>query len=142
MNYSMPLCSLVDSLWLVVNRTNRLYWVDSQLDQIGHIGIEGYNRQTFTNIGQITQPYSLTVYSGESRSLLMTATYSSAPILHMHNIIQIVWCNSGLSSAIVPSFIILNTNALNKCKIWMVPFSHMGVLCIISVSILTGLYVN
>lgn len=43
---------------------DRLYWVDSQLDQIGHIGTEGYGRQTFTNIGQITQPYSLTIYSG------------------------------------------------------------------------------
>ncbi|TDG98033.1 hypothetical protein EPR50_G00214030 [Perca flavescens] len=42
---------------------DRLYWVDSQLDQIGHIGIEGYDRQTFTNIGQITQPYSLTIFS-------------------------------------------------------------------------------
>ncbi|KAF3853604.1 hypothetical protein F7725_014292, partial [Dissostichus mawsoni] len=42
---------------------DRLYWVDYQLEQIGHIGIEGYDRQTFTNIGQITQPYSLTIYS-------------------------------------------------------------------------------
>uniref|UniRef100_A0A7N8XVY7 Low-density lipoprotein receptor-related protein 2 n=1 Tax=Mastacembelus armatus TaxID=205130 RepID=A0A7N8XVY7_9TELE len=30
---------------------------------IGHINIEGYDRQTFTNIGQITQPYSLTIFS-------------------------------------------------------------------------------
>uniref|UniRef100_A0A3P8TS06 Low density lipoprotein receptor-related protein 2b n=1 Tax=Amphiprion percula TaxID=161767 RepID=A0A3P8TS06_AMPPE len=44
---------------------DRLYWVDSLLDQIGHIDIEGTDRKTFTNIGQITQPYSLTVYSGE-----------------------------------------------------------------------------
>uniref|UniRef100_A0AAQ5Z5D7 Low-density lipoprotein receptor-related protein 2 n=1 Tax=Amphiprion ocellaris TaxID=80972 RepID=A0AAQ5Z5D7_AMPOC len=42
---------------------DRLYWVDSLLDQIGHIDIEGTDRKTFTNIGQITQPYSLTVYS-------------------------------------------------------------------------------
>uniref|UniRef100_A0A3Q3MKS2 Low-density lipoprotein receptor-related protein 2 n=1 Tax=Mastacembelus armatus TaxID=205130 RepID=A0A3Q3MKS2_9TELE len=42
---------------------NRLYWVDSLLSQIGHINIEGYDRQTFTNIGQITQPYSLTIFS-------------------------------------------------------------------------------
>lgn len=48
---------------------DRLYWVDSLLDQIGHIGIEGYNRQTFTDIGQITQPYSLTIYSGVFPSL-------------------------------------------------------------------------
>ncbi|XP_053722161.1 low-density lipoprotein receptor-related protein 2 [Synchiropus splendidus] len=41
----------------------RLYWVDSLLDQIGHINIHGADRQTFSNIGQITQPYSLTVYS-------------------------------------------------------------------------------
>lgn len=47
------------------NRMDRLYWVDSLLDQIGHISIEGTDRQTFTNIGQITQPYSLTVYSGD-----------------------------------------------------------------------------
>ena len=43
---------------------DRVYWVDSLLDQIGHIGILGYDRQVFTNIGQITQPYSLTIYSG------------------------------------------------------------------------------
>uniref|UniRef100_A0A3P8PZF7 Low density lipoprotein receptor-related protein 2b n=1 Tax=Astatotilapia calliptera TaxID=8154 RepID=A0A3P8PZF7_ASTCA len=42
---------------------NRLYWVDTLLDQIGHIDVEGSDRQTFTNIGQITQPYSLTVYT-------------------------------------------------------------------------------
>lgn len=47
------------------NRMDRLYWVDSLLDQIGHISVEGTDRQTFTNIGQITQPYSLTVYSGD-----------------------------------------------------------------------------
>lgn len=38
--------------------------MDSQLDQIGHINIQGSDRQTFTNIGEITQPYSLTVYAG------------------------------------------------------------------------------
>ncbi|CAG12634.1 unnamed protein product [Tetraodon nigroviridis] len=43
--------------------TDRLYWVDSQLDQVGHIDIQGSDRQTFTNIGEITQPYSLTVYT-------------------------------------------------------------------------------
>lgn len=46
------------------DRMDKLYWVDSLLDQIGSIGIVGIGRQTFTNIGQITQPYSLTVYSG------------------------------------------------------------------------------
>lgn len=39
--------------------------MDSQLDQIGNIDIQGSDRQTFTNIGEITQPYSLTVYAGE-----------------------------------------------------------------------------
>lgn len=66
---------------------DRLYWVDYQLEQIGHIGIEGYDRQTFTNIGQITQPYSLTIYSGESVSLSSYLPFHL--ILHMHNIIQI-----------------------------------------------------
>uniref|UniRef100_A0A665WHY5 Low density lipoprotein receptor-related protein 2b n=1 Tax=Echeneis naucrates TaxID=173247 RepID=A0A665WHY5_ECHNA len=45
---------------------DRLYWVDSLLDQIVHIGIEGLDKQIFSNIGQITQPYSLTIYSGGS----------------------------------------------------------------------------
>lgn len=49
---------------VILHRTNRLYWVDYQLDQIGHIDIQGSDRQTFTNIGEITQPYSLTVYTG------------------------------------------------------------------------------
>lgn len=49
---------------MILHRTDRLYWVDSQLNQIGHIDIQGSNRQTFTNIGEITQPYSLTVYTG------------------------------------------------------------------------------
>uniref|UniRef100_A0A3Q3BE47 Low-density lipoprotein receptor-related protein 2-like n=1 Tax=Kryptolebias marmoratus TaxID=37003 RepID=A0A3Q3BE47_KRYMA len=48
---------------LALDYMDRLYWVDYLLDQIGHIDIEGTDRQTFTNIGQITQPYSLTVYS-------------------------------------------------------------------------------
>uniref|UniRef100_A0A3B4FXS2 Low-density lipoprotein receptor-related protein 2 n=1 Tax=Pundamilia nyererei TaxID=303518 RepID=A0A3B4FXS2_9CICH len=48
---------------LAVDYNDRLYWVDTLLDQIGHIDIEGSDRQTFTNIGQITQPYSLTVYT-------------------------------------------------------------------------------
>lgn len=55
------------SIWwllVILHRTNRLYWVDDQLDQIGHIDIQGSDRQTFTNIGEITQPYSLTVYTG------------------------------------------------------------------------------
>lgn len=43
---------------------DRLYWVDSQLDQIGNIDIQGSDRQSFTNIGEITQPYSLTIYAG------------------------------------------------------------------------------
>lgn len=38
--------------------------MDFQLDQIGHINIQGSDRHTFTNIGEITQPYSLTVYAG------------------------------------------------------------------------------
>ncbi|XP_047465711.1 low-density lipoprotein receptor-related protein 2 [Mugil cephalus] len=42
---------------------DRIYWVDSLLDQIGHVDTQGHDRQTFTNIGQITQPYSLTIYS-------------------------------------------------------------------------------
>lgn len=46
------------------DRNDRLYWVDTLLDQIGHIDIEGSDRKTFTNIGQITQPYSLTIYTG------------------------------------------------------------------------------
>lgn len=50
---------------MILHRTDRLYWVDSQLDQIGNIDIQGSDRQTFTNIGEITQPYSLTVYAGE-----------------------------------------------------------------------------
>lgn len=50
---------------MILHRTDRLYWVDSQLDQIGNIDIQGTDRQTFTNIGEITQPYSLTVYAGE-----------------------------------------------------------------------------
>lgn len=55
---------------------NRVYWVDAQLDQIGHVAIDGYDRQTFTNIGQITQPFSLTIYSGGSpgRRLHFTIT--------------------------------------------------------------------
>uniref|UniRef100_A0A672JCA6 Low density lipoprotein receptor-related protein 2b n=1 Tax=Salarias fasciatus TaxID=181472 RepID=A0A672JCA6_SALFA len=42
---------------------DRLYWVDSLLDQVGSIRTDGGDRQMFTNIGQITQPFSLTVYS-------------------------------------------------------------------------------
>lgn len=61
-----------NALWSVFDSMDRLYWVDYQLDQIGHIGIQGYDRQTFTNLGQITQPYSLTVYTGGFSSLSIT----------------------------------------------------------------------
>lgn len=64
MDYSIPIYSLVNSLCSAFIRMDRLYWVDSLLAQIGHIGIEGLDRQTFSNIGQITKPYSLTIYSG------------------------------------------------------------------------------
>lgn len=43
--------------------TDRLYWVDAQLLVVGHIHIHGHDRQTLSNVGQITQPFSLTVYS-------------------------------------------------------------------------------
>uniref|UniRef100_A0A3P8ZIX3 EGF-like domain-containing protein n=1 Tax=Esox lucius TaxID=8010 RepID=A0A3P8ZIX3_ESOLU len=42
-------------------KNNRLYWVDALLDQIGHVDINGYDRQMFSYIGQITQPFSLTI---------------------------------------------------------------------------------
>uniref|UniRef100_A0A3B4ZUY4 Low-density lipoprotein receptor-related protein 2-like n=1 Tax=Stegastes partitus TaxID=144197 RepID=A0A3B4ZUY4_9TELE len=49
---------------LAVDYANdRLYWVDSFLDQIGHTDLEGNDRQTFSNLGQITEPLSLTVYA-------------------------------------------------------------------------------
>uniref|UniRef100_A0A671UNK4 Low density lipoprotein receptor-related protein 2b n=1 Tax=Sparus aurata TaxID=8175 RepID=A0A671UNK4_SPAAU len=40
-----------------------LYWVDAELKQVGHISVYGTDRQTFTNLGQITQPFSLTIYT-------------------------------------------------------------------------------
>nr|XP_046225254.1 LOW QUALITY PROTEIN: low-density lipoprotein receptor-related protein 2 [Oncorhynchus gorbuscha] len=42
---------------------DRLYWADALLDQIGHVGIDGYDRQKFSNIGQITQPFSITIHA-------------------------------------------------------------------------------
>lgn len=50
--------------------------MDSQLDQIGHIDFQGSDRQTFTNIGQITQPFSLTVYAGGFLGILLMITYA------------------------------------------------------------------
>lgn len=49
---------------MLSGRMHRLYWVDSQLDVVGHIDFQGSDRQTFTSIGEITQPFSLTVYKG------------------------------------------------------------------------------
>ncbi|KAK0146057.1 Low-density lipoprotein receptor-related protein 2 [Merluccius polli] len=50
--------------WLCVCvRVDRLYWADALLDQIGLISIHGYDRRTFSNIGQITQPYGLTIHA-------------------------------------------------------------------------------
>lgn len=57
-------------------RLNRLYWVDSLLNQIGSVSITGSDRLTFSNLGQITQPYSLTVYSGRIRYKRMIPEYS------------------------------------------------------------------
>lgn len=45
---------------------DKLYWVDALLDRIEFVGIDGSGRQAFSNIGQITQPFSLTIHSGES----------------------------------------------------------------------------
>ncbi|KAG9350071.1 hypothetical protein JZ751_026424, partial [Albula glossodonta] len=42
---------------------NRVYWVDALLDQIEHVGLSGLDRQTFSNIGQITHPFSLTIHA-------------------------------------------------------------------------------
>lgn len=42
-----------------------LYWVDALLDRIEFVGMDGSDRQTFSNIGQITQPFSLTIHLGE-----------------------------------------------------------------------------
>ncbi|XP_057682782.1 low-density lipoprotein receptor-related protein 2 [Corythoichthys intestinalis] len=42
---------------------NRLYWADALFDQISHVNFEGNNRETFSNLGQITNPYSMTLYS-------------------------------------------------------------------------------
>lgn len=56
-----------DSLCLspMLSRSMRmLYWVDSQLEQVGHIDFQGNDKQIFTSIGEITQPFSLTVYKG------------------------------------------------------------------------------
>ncbi|XP_036394518.1 low-density lipoprotein receptor-related protein 2 [Megalops cyprinoides] len=42
---------------------NRVYWVDALLNQIEHVGLDGQDRQTFSNIGQITHPFSLTIHT-------------------------------------------------------------------------------
>ncbi|XP_076154846.1 low-density lipoprotein receptor-related protein 2 [Alosa pseudoharengus] len=42
---------------------DRLYWVDALLDRIEFVGMDGSDRQAFSNIGQITQPFSLTIHS-------------------------------------------------------------------------------
>lgn len=64
------ICLLTTFEWSVFGRMHRLYWVDSELDQVGHIDFFGNDRQTFNKIGQITDPFSLTVYKGESSSRL------------------------------------------------------------------------
>lgn len=69
-------------LRLVFYRTDRLYWVDAQLLLVGHIHIHGHDRQTLSNIGQITQPFSLTVYAGEFFGVFSCPlTFSCTPIL-------------------------------------------------------------
>lgn len=65
------ICLLTTFEWSVSGSMHRLYWVDSQLDHVGHVDFQGNDRQTFTNIGEITQPFSLTVYKGEFLSLVM-----------------------------------------------------------------------
>lgn len=67
------ICLLTTFELSVSGSMHRLYWVDSQLDHVGHVDFQGNDRQTFTNIGQITQPFSLTVYKGEFLSLVMIA---------------------------------------------------------------------
>lgn len=56
---------------MLSGRMRRLYWVDSQLDLVGHIDFQGNDRQTFTSLGEITQPFSLTVYKGGICSFLV-----------------------------------------------------------------------
>ncbi|KAJ8414276.1 hypothetical protein AAFF_G00051460 [Aldrovandia affinis] len=42
---------------------DRVYWVDALLDQIEHVNMDGLDRQTFSNTGQITHPFSLTIHA-------------------------------------------------------------------------------
>ncbi|MBN3296498.1 LRP2 protein, partial [Amia calva] len=42
---------------------DRIYWVDALLDKIEHSDLSGSDRRTFSNIGQITDPFSLTIHS-------------------------------------------------------------------------------
>ncbi|XP_041123031.1 low-density lipoprotein receptor-related protein 2 [Polyodon spathula] len=42
---------------------HRLYWVDVLFDTIEHSNTDGLDRKKFSNIGQITHPFSLTVHT-------------------------------------------------------------------------------
>uniref|UniRef100_W5N103 Low-density lipoprotein receptor-related protein 2 n=1 Tax=Lepisosteus oculatus TaxID=7918 RepID=W5N103_LEPOC len=41
---------------------DRIYWVDALLDRIEHSDLNGLDRRTFSNLGQITHPYSLSLH--------------------------------------------------------------------------------
>lgn len=70
---------------MLPNRMHRLYWVDSQLDLVGHIDFQGNDRQSFTSIGEITQPFSLTVYKGGIGHFLISVLNNNKLIIIVIN---------------------------------------------------------
>uniref|UniRef100_A0A8C7GPZ6 Low-density lipoprotein receptor-related protein 2 n=1 Tax=Oncorhynchus kisutch TaxID=8019 RepID=A0A8C7GPZ6_ONCKI len=58
---------------------DRLYWADALLDQIGHVGIDGYDRLKFSNIGQITQPFSITIHAGGHSQMMFNSRCNMVP---------------------------------------------------------------
>lgn len=67
--------NLISSDLVPVGRNDRLYWADALLDQVGHVGIDGYDRQMFSNIGQITQPFSITIHAGGHSQMSQTLIF-------------------------------------------------------------------
>uniref|UniRef100_A0AAY5KVE9 EGF-like domain-containing protein n=1 Tax=Esox lucius TaxID=8010 RepID=A0AAY5KVE9_ESOLU len=108
-------------------KNNRLYWVDALLDQIGHVDINGYDRQMFSYIGQITQPFSLTI---QAEYLFVSDTRTRSVFrMQKRDGGEIIPIRKGISGILNVKAYTSQTNELYNSQCNMVPNGHCSHFC-------------
>uniref|UniRef100_A0A6Q2Z9A5 Low-density lipoprotein receptor-related protein 2 n=1 Tax=Esox lucius TaxID=8010 RepID=A0A6Q2Z9A5_ESOLU len=106
-------------------KNNRLYWVDALLDQIGHVDINGYDRQMFSYIGQITQPFSLTI---QAEYLFVSDTRTRSVFrMQKRDGGEIIPIRKGISGILNVKAYTADLHGSDQCN--MVPNGHCSHFC-------------